>query len=270
MVSERNPGTAQIVVGALVDLLTSIPQRADDLVLIGGLVPPYLTAGSGQVHQGTTDVDLLVDIGMVFDDDRDFAWLEAALFGSGFEPEMPGWRWTRTTRGVTVLLDLLCERSAYTSEVIALPGAHKAAAMNLPGTHAARCDATRQLVTDGHGGECEVRVAGLGGFLLAKCAAISKRDADKDLYDISFVVLHNPGGPDGAAEAVLAHPCREHVADYEQWLRTVAALFNSPDAAGPLAYAMGAEQMSGADRDIAAQDAYAALTAFLTLVLPAN
>jgi hypothetical protein len=166
-----------------------------------------------------------------------------------------------------VRLDLLCERSSDGNEIIALPGAPAVAALNLPGTRAARCDATRQIVAGEDGAGPEVLVAGLGGFLLAKIAAIAKRNARKDLYDLAFVILHNPGGAVGATNAVRAHPCSEHLDHYQYWMRTVGQLFATPEAAGPVAYGETAAR-SGDDPEIAAQDAYAAVKAFLAGVEP--
>jgi hypothetical protein len=125
----------------------------------------------------------------------------------------------------------------------------------------------RHVVAVVDGVECEVLVAGLGGFLLAKIAAIAKRNARKDLYDLAFVILHNPAGPEGAVEAVLAHPCSEHLEHYKYWMRSVARSFETPDAEGPIAYGEAAARL-GEDPEIAAQDAYAAVTAFLAGIEP--
>jgi hypothetical protein len=260
--SERNPETRRLVERALVRLLREVPERRQDLVVIGGLVPALLARGSNQTHQGTGDIDLLVEVGFVFDDDLDLRWLEESLSNAGFTPTPPGWRWTGREGVATVVVELLCERPGAGSEVIALPGAPRASAMNLPGTGAARCDATWQGLEDATGETHRVLVTGVGGYLLAKAAAASGRRLSKDYYDFAFVVLHAPGGPEAAAGAILAKPCDRHLRDYEPILRHVTRAFADADAVGAQAYAETAQLVMGDDPAIAAQDAVSALSIF--------
>lgn len=50
----------------------------------------------------------------------------------------------------------------------------------------------------------DINVTGLGGFLMAKCAAAYSRRKPKDWYDIAYVLLHNDaGGVEAAAQIVL-------------------------------------------------------------------
>jgi hypothetical protein len=260
--SERTPRARALVSRALVRLLAQLPGPPDDIVVIGGLAPELLTAGSGQQHQGTGDVDLLVEVGFVYDDHRDFRWLETALLSAGFRPHAGGWRWTTREAGAMVVLELLCERPGAASELVMLPGTAQAAALNLPGSGAARCDAAWRDLADPAGGVRRVQFAGLGGFVLAKSAAAARRDKDKDFYDIVFVLLHNAGGPVAAADAVLAAPCRAHVDDYAALLQHVVAACADESSRGARTYAETAGLVMGEDPDIAAQDAVAAVAQF--------
>jgi hypothetical protein len=54
-----------------------------------------------------------------------------------------------------------------------------------------------------------VRVAGLGGYLLAKAGAAAGRGLARDYYDFWWVTIHCEGGPAGA----LATITQPHLAD---------------------------------------------------------
>ena len=83
----------------------------------------------------------------------------------------------------------------------------------------------------------EVYVAGLAGFLLAKCAAAYSRRTQKGWYDLAFVLLHNDAsGPDAAARAVLDR-FGGQLGSIRTALADLAANFANPQARGPRAYA---------------------------------
>jgi len=114
-----------------------------------------------------------------------------------------------------LLTDVLDNRG----QQLALPGCERATVMNVTGPAPAfRDPIVRRLAFDAPAGTtpagtpAEVQFANLGGYLLAKSAAVIGRRADRDPYDLTFVIAHNSaGGPLAAARA--AHtalpPCRE-------------------------------------------------------------
>lgn len=58
---------------------------------------------------------------------------------------------------------------------------------------------------DRHRSGSGITTADLGGFLIAKAAAIAARRLDRDFYDFAYVLVHNDrGGPQAAADAVAA------------------------------------------------------------------
>ncbi|GAA1469916.1 hypothetical protein [Microbacterium thalassium] len=78
---------------ALAALLDATGEHWREIVVIGGLVPDVIAPGA-VAHQGTADVDVMLDLALVFDrDEQDFGWLEQALtavaaFSAAFEPAM--------------------------------------------------------------------------------------------------------------------------------------------------------------------------------------
>ncbi|MGH9155001.1 MAG: hypothetical protein ACRD1K_03940 [Acidimicrobiales bacterium] len=182
-----------------------------EFVVLGGLVPELLCAGSGWRHAGTTDVDVQVDLevacGAV-----NTARLENALRNAEFEPDTERvWRWVAdgTSVKTVVKFELLADlESEPNGATVRFDACDNLGAVNLRGTGFASRDPVVQQLTAKIGGDLrtvEVNVNGLAGFLLAKSTAARSRRLAKDWYDVAFVLLHNDlGGVESAADAVRA------------------------------------------------------------------
>nr|WP_313774956.1 hypothetical protein [Mycobacterium sp.] len=152
-----------------------------EFVLLGGLVPALLCAGSPWRHAGTTDVDVQVDL---------------EIAGGAVQAAR-----VRTVVKFELLADLDTEPEGATVE---FAGCDQLGAANLRGTGYAAKDITiHQLRAKDHGTWrlAEINVTGLAGFLLAKTAAAHSRRKPKDWYDIAFVLLNNENGDALAAAA---------------------------------------------------------------------
>ncbi|MEO0996250.1 MAG: nucleotidyl transferase AbiEii/AbiGii toxin family protein [Pseudomonadota bacterium] len=216
-----------------------------EFVVLGGLVPELLCAGSEFQHAGTTDIDVQVNLEIAcgsVNTER----LERALRNAEFEPEEDHWRWSAPgpERRTVVKFELLADLDDAPAETTVLfDGCEQLGAANLRGTGFATRDVDVRKITARVGGDertVEVNVTGLAGFLAAKCAAARSRRAPKDWYDIAFVITHNDaGGPQQAAEAVIACFGDER-AILRSAMDDLLANFAEPNVQGPLAYA---EQM---------------------------
>jgi hypothetical protein len=213
-----------------------------EFVVLGGLVPDLLCAGSAFTHAGTTDVDVQVNLeiacGAV-----NTARLERALRNAEFEPDNDRvWRWVaepgaaRTIVKFELLADL---QDKPAGSEIHFDSCEKLGAANLRGTGFAARDVVVREMTAKIGGvryTVGVKVTGLAGFLLAKTAAAYSRRKPKDWYDIAFVLLHNDsGGPGAAADAVKARFSAD-LARVRTALDDLAANFAGAGAQGPQAY----------------------------------
>lgn len=200
--TSRDHAARALAEEALAALLRAAGPRSDELVLIGGLVPEYLV-DTTDPHQGTNDVDLLLDLGFEYDrDELDYGWLERALVAAGFVPASPnvGWRWVADVRGHPVLVEFLTDVADNLDREIALPGTSVLGAKNLHGPGPALRDA-HDAVVHGH----PVRMTSIGGYLSAKGAAAYWRGAEKDLYDFAWVLVNAARtDPDRAVRAVTA------------------------------------------------------------------
>ena len=239
-----------------------------EFVVLGGLVPELLCAGSPLRHAGTTDIDVQVNI-EIGSGAANTARLERALRNAEFEPDDERvWRWIDATTARTVvkfeLLADLDDEAAGTT--IQFAGCSQLGAVNLRGTGFAARDVVVQQLSARVGGvhySVDVNVTGLAGFLLAKTAAAYSRRKPKDWYDIAFVLLHNDSG--GPAEAARAARARfpADLLGVKTALDDLLANFESPGAQGPVAYV---EQMlldhPDLDRKTLAADAVLAVSEF--------
>ena len=89
---------------ALARLAVHLGEERSAIVVVGGLNPELLAPVAEAPHQGTADVDLVVQVGMVHDrGDMDFGWLERALTAAEFAPvgDGRGWQWVAAPCGST-------------------------------------------------------------------------------------------------------------------------------------------------------------------------
>ena len=214
-----------------------------EFVVLGGLVPELLCAGSGLQHAGTTDVDVQLDLEIACGSVHTRR-LELALLNAEFEPDGErAWRWKADgpDEGAVIKFELLADLEDQASGAqITFNGCESLGAANLRGTGFAAKDVEVRTLSAKIGGvqhDAEVNVTGLSGFLLAKCAAAYSRRKTKDWYDIAFVLLHNDdGGPQQAAQRVL-ELFRDDLVMIRSALGDLQANFAAPDAQGPEAYA---------------------------------
>lgn len=218
-----------------------------EFVVLGGLVPELLCAGSARRHAGTTDVDVQVDLEVACGA-INTARLENAFRNAEFEPDTERvWRWVAdgTPTKTVVKFELLADLDDQPNQaIVQFDACENLGAVNLRGTGFAARDVEVRVLTSRVGGvelTAEVNVSSLAGFLLAKAAAAGSRRKPKDWYDIAFVLLHNDrGGPEPAADAVRASFGPELVGAMRTTLDDLAANFTSPGDQGPTAYS---EQM---------------------------
>jgi hypothetical protein len=241
-----------------------------EFVVLGGLVPELLCAGSGWRHAGTTDVDVQVDLEVACGAVNTVR-LENALRNADFEPDRERvWRWVADDTAVrtVVKFELLADLDTEPNEAtVRFDACDNLGAVNLRGTGFASRDPVVQQLTAKIGGNLltvEVNVSGLAGFLLAKSAAARSRRLPKDWYDVAFVLLNNDlGGAAAAADAVRARFESDLVGAVRTSLDDLLANFINPSDQGPVAYA---EQMltdhPELDSATVAADAVLAVAAF--------
>lgn len=242
------------------------------LVVLGGLVPELLCSSSDVPHQGTTDIDIQINLEVEVEGEH-AGQLERALLAAGFVADPhEAWRWRDRGHGTAVKVEFLCDLDDQrANDVVLLRGAQRLGAANLRGTgYAARDWTVHELHSAG--GEAitaRIRFAALAGYLVAKAHALRERRLDKDMYDLAFVLLHNAeGGPTAAASLVMSK-FGDDLPRLTTMFREVAASFSSPSDTGPSAYAQLAfENEPESEPEQLAADAYAALSEFIGRLYP--
>ncbi len=204
---ERSSEARVLAERALGRLLAAGAPTSEQLIVLGGLVPPTLTRiGSPEVpaHLGTTDVDVLLVTHLTVNDD--FGPIENALEAMQFRPHADGWRWSGQIEDRLVKIEFLCDLEDQPAEALVRPaGCSRLRAVNFRGTRYVERDTTSTYSTSPRA-ICpfDRRTA---GYLLSKAASVRTRGADKDYYDFAYVLLHNnAGGPVAAANAIKASP----------------------------------------------------------------
>jgi hypothetical protein len=263
--SRRARDLAQKALVRLVRAYGDIPE----FVLLGGLVPDLLCRTATRPHQGTTDVDVQVDLeiqGGSVNSER----LEHALKDCGFTPDPQRvWRWRDTTEpGLVVKIEFLADLDDVADHTtVSFDGCESLGAVNLRGTGFAAKDWTLHTITSTVGGRTatvHLRVATLPAYLLAKTHAAKGRNLPKDWYDIAYVLLHNDdGGPSQAARLTVDRFGKDLVGATDTAIGELSANFVDDTAQGSVAYATTmVNSHPELDIDVLANDAVAAVAIF--------
>jgi hypothetical protein len=262
---ERSAAARAVAELALIRLLTGGAPTSELLIVLGGLIPPTLTSAvpSAPAHLGTTDVDVLLVTHLTVD--RDLSPIERALEAMDFTPDGDGWRWRGAVDARIVKIEFLCDLDDQPAETIVTPkGCSALRALNLRGTGNVEHD-HRDMTLRGPDGDVHVRYAGLAGYLLSKAAAARTRGADKDYYDLAYVLLHNDaGGPAAAAAVINDGTLKGALPGMATTLAELSERFRDDRAAGPRAYAQESLKVTpDEDPALLAADAAAAVQEFL-------
>ena len=264
--SRRARDLAQRALVRLVRAYGDVPE----FVLLGGLVPDLLCRTAASSHQGTTDVDVQVDLeiqGGSVNSER----MERALKDCGFTPDPQRvWRWRDETEpGLVVKIEFLVDLDDVADHAtVSFDGCESLGALNLRGTGFSAKDWTLHTITSTVGDRMatvRLRVATLPAYLLAKTHAAQGRNLPKDWYDIAFVLLHNDGGgPFEAARLTVDRFGKDLVAATETAIGELSANFVDAAAQGSVAYATTMMDLHpDLDFDVLANDAAAAVAIFV-------
>lgn len=214
-----------------------------EFVVLGGLVPALLCAGSNFDHAGTTDVDVQVDLEIACGSVNTIR-LEQALRNAEFEPDNERvWRWRADgPEGAAVVkFELLADLDDQPANAeIRFVGCEQLGAANLRGTGFASRDVEVHKLNARIGGvehRVEVNITGLAGFLLAKTASAASRRKPKDWYDVAFVLIHNDVGGPVEAAGVVSDRFKGDLVRMRMSIDDLHANFADPSAQGPTAYA---------------------------------
>jgi hypothetical protein len=243
--------------GACLDLFATIGEMVEDVVVVGGLVPSLLidpVSTRGETHVGTVDLDLGLQVGLARN--AHFRRLAARLRDRGFEPgrdesgEVTRHRWVSRPRGI--LVDFLTPQGPRRKGTLAAVDTDLEA-FATPGLDLAFADRVWVEMNARPGGESGPRripVCGPAAFVILKALAFRSRRANKDAYDIDYLLRHY--GDSVEAVATRMRPLQADAAASDA-LTCLREDFADLESRGPIAVAafLGRSDDEGFRADVA-------------------
>ena len=193
---------------------TKLADLRDEWVIIGGLVPSLLIdqrqLAAADRHVGTLDLDLGLQLGIL--EEQGYREITARLREAGFGPDsneagnLVRQRWKHPS-AVHATVEFLIPQVRPDQRGGALQNLEKDfAAVVAPGVDLAFRD--RRVVTlsgttlIGETASRDVWVCGPGAYVILKALAFDGRGANKDAYDLFYVLQHFEGGLSEIADSM--------------------------------------------------------------------
>lgn len=191
---------------AFVALLRAFGALKNDLRLVGGLVPRYLTPSQPPAipeHAGTTDVDVVLNI-TVLAAKGTYDKLKRQLKDGGFvrhrpDPKGPvsSWQWEYDAGGIPIVVEFLqhTDDPGKSSFLVEIDGEDVSACQILYAGIAHDWFEEKNIVVDlpNNGGTVKetIRYADAVAFIVLKALAFSSRHARKDAADLIHVMRYS-------------------------------------------------------------------------------
>lgn len=206
-----DPESTDLSTRACLHLATVLGDYADDIVIVGGLVPYLLVdqskADQDQRHCGSKDVDVVFSIAII--DEERYEAIANRLRTAGFKPdtnENGNLTFQRWRHGVYVkaVVDFLIETEGKPRSLVHLT--NDLAAIITPGASLAFKDAHKKTLQgttfDGAFVTRDVAICGPGAFIILKSMALQIRSEPKDAYDIYYLLRNYDGTLEEIAERI--------------------------------------------------------------------
>jgi hypothetical protein len=236
---QANPRLISATRTVLIEL-AEIFESYPEAVIVGGFVPYLLIPHSIEAHEGTVDIDVVLDP-TYHSEDRELTLhdlLERQLFQ---QDTLRPFRYTKTSfvdgEPYQVLIELLGGGDPSPNGLVRYPSEDVYLSV-IKGMEVAYIDPIAVAIPDNE--DRKVTVASMPAFLTMKAIALDRRDAlkkAKDAYDIVYCLRNYPNGLDEIAKQFSeekGNPLITH------GIRLLTKMFDSVDALGPTAYAQRA------------------------------
>lgn len=230
------PGSLELVRSVCLYVATKLGDLADDMVLVGGLVPSILIDQDGKDrHVGTTDLDLGLALALL--DEERYREVARRLRDAGFAPDtneegQPTRQRWRIEEATVDFLIAPADTSRRGGSIQSLEADF--AALITPGLELAFQDRERRTLAGrtirGEKAQRDIWVCGPGAFVVLKALAFGSRGENKDAYDLYYVMKHFGGNLSDVASRLtplLVAP------EAQQALGILNRDFRHPDGVGP-------------------------------------
>jgi hypothetical protein len=238
---DHGDATARVKAACL-DLATVLGNLLDSITVVGGLVPSLLIpegdpAEGFEPHPGTIDLDLGLSLAIL--DTQLYTEIARQLRGAGYHPALSPTGNERLQQwqvpGSEVTIDFLIPRTtAGEQDGRVKPLEHDLGAVITPGLELVERD--YEIITlEGttlHGSQArrDIRVCGVGAYVVLKARAIHLRAKAKDAFDLHYILRNYGTGLREVASAL--HPLLDNESA-EEAIRWLADDFATVDDIGP-------------------------------------
>ena len=229
----------QACFSVLLEIMTVLGQFRENVVIVGGNVPPLLIPSAKEKHSGTLDIDLALDFQHIRDDT--YETIVQVLTDRAYyqkQGDQP-FRFYRDIEGasgrrIIVEINLLAGEYGGTGkgrrhQAVQDARARKTRGCDLVFENAVKIALVGRL-PGGAENKVAVKVAAIGPFLVMKGMALWERMKEKDAYDIYYCCKNYPGGFRSLVEAIKPI-VKNKLA--KEGLGKIKAKFATVDGTGP-------------------------------------
>ena len=194
----------QACLSVLMEVMAVLGEFRENIVIVGGSVPPLLIPSAKDKHPGTLDIDLAIDYKKISDDT--YKTIIEALKSRGYyqkEGEQPhvfrrDIKRSEIENEITVRIDLLAGEYGGTGkgrrhQKVQDAQARKARGCDLVFDHYVRIR-LKGTLPNGAVNEVTVKIPSIGAFLVTKGMALWDRISEKDAFDVYYCCRYYPGG----------------------------------------------------------------------------
>jgi len=254
-----------LVKAGLLFVAVKLGDLLDEIVVVGGVVPSLLIdqEHAQEAHVGTTDLDLAFAL-TILDDER-YRELAQRFRDAGFAPaQKPDGKIIRQTWQLVgklgrITVDFLIPRSSKADPKRLMQNLESdLAAVRTRGLELAFLDRTpidlEGVTIEGDHAKRTVNVAGVAAMLVLKAFAFVNRGAEKDAYDLFYLVRET--GAEQVANTVAPYVTHPDVGeDVRAALENLKQDFTDPDGvgAGSVARFLGDDGNEDVRADVAGQ-----------------
>ncbi|OIN95743.1 hypothetical protein AUJ66_08430 [Candidatus Desantisbacteria bacterium CG1_02_38_46] len=255
--SDYKEPEVQICFSVLLELMTILGGFRENIVIVGGSVPPLLIPETKPKYPGTLDIDIALDFKSISDDS--YKTILKTLKEKGYyqkEGDQP-FKFYRDVNEMTVEIDLLAGEYGGTGksrrhQIVQEVKARKVRGCDLVFDRFIKIE-LYGILPGGAANKVTVKVPEIGPFLITKGMVLWDRGKEKDAFDIYYCCKHYPGGIPALVEAIKPLLGNNLV---KEGLGKIKAKFEEINFIGPNYVADFLEISNAEERDIVKREAF--------------
>ena len=248
-ITDYNHTMTQMVEKGLLDIWGRLGEYRDFLVVIGGLVPRYITAPDGTsdynttTHCGTMDIDF--GISLAVSDDEKYKEISEILMENGYcnrlndRGRQQRHSFVKGDGTDALIIDFLTPKYAGPADSLMHKMSSELSAIQTKGLGLALREPRKVRLAgvnvNGDNVEEIINVCRPAAFIPLKALAFDGRRKDKDIYDLVFVLMHYQQGVQSVVDETTTDDFASEY--FQEALESLRRHFRNITYVGPAAYA---------------------------------